>query len=162
VDSLDVWEAIEPEPSKTAQDEKKAKPDLESIGRADKLARELYPHGAILAADLDEDHWLNYGCGKTVPVLVYTSYAFLAKDNVQVAARLAPQKRLRLSGLLWPEARKRWSETVYATREGIGKGQLILFATQPNFRGYFHGAERLLLNAMLLGPGFGARQTIDW
>jgi hypothetical protein len=162
IDSLDVWEAIEPKPDKSEPDQKKAKPDMASAERADKLARALYPHGAILAVDLDPDHWLSYGCGKTIPALFYTQYALMAKSPVQVPARLAPPERLRLSGLLWPEARNRWSETVYATREGAGKGQVILFATQPNFRGYFHGSGRLLLNAILLGPGFGARQTIDW
>jgi len=81
---------------------------------------------------------------------------------VQVPGRLAPSGQLRLSGLLWSEARARWAETGYVTRESAGRGQVILFASLPNFRGYFHGAERLLINAMILGPGFGAQQSIEW
>lgn len=73
-----------------------------------------------------------------------------------------PESFLRLSGLLWPEARKRWKETAYLTREGLGKGQIILFAGEPHFRAYFYGSGRLLANAILLGPGFGTRQTEPW
>jgi len=72
-----------------------------------------------------------------------------------------PESFLRLSGLLWPEARKRWKETAYLTREGLGKGQIILFAGEPHFRAYFNGSGRLLINAILLGPGFGTRPNHD-
>lgn len=115
-----------------------------------------------MKVELDEEHWLGFGCGNEVPVTVNTSFAYLAKGTVEVAGRLADRDLVRLSGLLWPEARERWSETVWASREGMGKGQMILFATQPNFRGYFYGGERMLLNALLLGPGFGSRQTVEW
>jgi hypothetical protein len=89
-------------------------------------------------------------------VLLDTDNAYLAKQDVQVPGRFAGRDRLRLSGLLWPEARERWAETVFVSREKRGSGQIVLFADTPNFRGYFHGGERLLLNAVFLGPGFGA------
>jgi hypothetical protein len=169
VDSLDVWEAkssakdaAKKTDAKKADLKKEAKPDLEAIKREDEKARKLRPRGAILGVHIDEEHWLGYGCGEIVPILVSTGYTYLAKDGVQIAARFHPEERLRISGLLWPEARKRWSETPYATREAKGKGQVILFATRPNFRGYFHGGERMLLNALLLGPGFGTRHEIEW
>ena len=50
----------------------------------------------------------------------------------------------------------------WATRERLGNGQVILFATQPNFRGFFRGSERLLLNALFYGPGLGANASVDW
>ena len=70
--------------------------------------------------------------------------------------------RLRLSGLMWPEARERWADTAYATVESLGKGQIILFANDPFFRGYFEGSLRLLLNAIVLGPGMGTSQPLPW
>ena len=94
--------------------------------------------------------------------MISTSYSYLAKSNVQVAARLEGEDKIRLSGLLWPEARRRWSETLYAAREGMGNGQIIFFAVQPNFRAYFHGGERMLLNAIFLGPGFGTSTPLQW
>ena len=85
-----------------------------------------------------------------------------AKHPVAIPARLAAEDSIRLSGLLWPEARKRWGDTAYATVERIGAGQVVLFATEPLFRGYFEGSGRLLLNAVILGPGMGTSQPIPW
>ena len=95
-------------------------------------------------------------------IMEYSSYAFLAKRPVQTAGRFSKADQLRLSGLLWPDARDRWANTAYVTRESKGKGQIILFADEPNFRSYYYGTTRILLNAMLLGPGMGTRTVVDW
>jgi len=153
VDSLDVWEANPP--AEKDDEKKKMELDFDTFKEADEIARRFRPHGAILAVDLDETHWLTFGARSPVPILALTSYAYLTKKNVQVPGRFAAPDGIRLAGLLWPEARERWSETAFATRERRGNGQVILFADEPNFRGYFHGGERLLLNAIFLGPGFG-------
>jgi zinc carboxypeptidase len=67
---------------------------------------------------------------------------------------------LRMSGLLWPEAAQRLANAAYLTRESVGSGQVILFADSPNFRSSTLGTARLLMNALVYGPGFGARQPI--
>jgi hypothetical protein len=168
VDSLEVWEEPRaPEKKKEKQpgaadlgeQKQPGAPDVEAIKDADETARKLRPRGAILSVDLDEKHWLSFGVRTPVPVLIDTDQVFLAKTGVQIAGRFAPRDRVRLSGLLWPEARERWSETAYATREGKGSGQIVLFADTPNFRAYFHGGERMLLNAIFLGPGFGTNPS---
>jgi hypothetical protein len=163
VDSLAVWEGAEPKGDDDSEMDEKTRMKYDQIKAADEKARKLYPRGAILSVVLDEEHWLTVGCGKTLPVMFNTNYAYMTAGNsVQVPGRLADGKDIRLSGLVWPEARARWSKTGYLTREAKGKGQVIMFAAQPNFRGYFYAAERLLLNAMLLGPGFGTRRSIEW
>jgi hypothetical protein len=63
--------------------------------------------------------------------------------------------RLRMSGLLWPEAAARIANSAVVTREGRGSGQVILFANPPAFRGSTRGTARLLLNALVYGPGLG-------
>jgi hypothetical protein len=173
VDSLSVWEgksAAKPKEEKkeTArvkekgkEKEKESTPDIDAVKRDDELARKLYPHGAIVAVDVNTEHWLGFGCSKVVPAILNTPLA-LVTENVEVPARLAPASRLRLSGLMWEEARARWGETVYATRDACGDGQAIVFTALPNFRGYYHGAERMLLNALLLGPGFGTSPRVAW
>ncbi|MEJ2719925.1 MAG: M14 family metallopeptidase, partial [bacterium] len=170
VDSVAVWEGS-PEGAAKKKTEKQdgtqsgagksgeASKDKTLLEEADKLARRFSPHGAILAVDLDDTHWLSFGARSPVPVMMYSDYAFLAGQKVQVAARFAGADKIRLSGLLWPEARNRLSETAYATSERRGNGQVVLFAGLPEFRGYFHGSERLLLNAIFLGPGFGTNQA---
>jgi hypothetical protein len=44
----------------------------------------------------------------------------------------------------------------------MGNGQVILFACAPEFRGWFRGSMRLLSNAIVYGPGLGARQPNEW
>ena len=68
--------------------------------------------------------------------------------------------RLRLSGLLWPEAAQRIANSAALTRESLGRGQVILFAGGPCFRGTAQGTTRLLLNAIVFGPGFGTAPTV--
>jgi hypothetical protein len=158
VDSLDVWEGKEEAPNEVSH----AKTDKAILEAKDAEARMLHPRGAMLSVNADTEHWLTAGCGARVPVLLTGDYAYLAKRPVAVVGRFSDASRLRIAGLCWPEARDRWAQTAYLTREARGKGQVILFASQPNFRGYFLGSERLLLNAMLLGPGMGTRRAIEW
>lgn len=77
--------------------------------------------------------------------------------------RVAPKGHdmiLRMSGLLWPEAADRIANSAYVTREQIGKGQIILFAANPSTRAATLGTQRILSNAIVLGPGLGTRATI--
>ena len=135
---------------------------MKELAEQDKQKRLYKPHGAILRVDLDEEHWMNFGVGQKVPAMVNTSYVFLSRKPVQIPARFSEASHLRLSGLLWPEARIRWEKSAYATREANGKGQVILFAGEPNFRSYFYGTERMLINSLLLGPGLGTQQVVAW
>src|SRR5262249_43344210 len=87
------------------------------------------------------------------------------KDEEKKPAPWAPtpegyQLRLRMSGLLWPEAADRLANTAYVTRESVGAGQVILFASSPTFRCSTKGTTRIYANALILGPGMGAQQPI--
>ncbi|UCB53210.1 MAG: hypothetical protein JSV10_03790 [Candidatus Zixiibacteriota bacterium] len=150
------------EESTKAEGKPKQAGGLEQIKGEDERLRTFMPRGVILRADLDQEHWLTSGMDHKVPIMMYSEFAFMSKRPVQTAARLSEAENLRLSGLLWPEARERWANTAYLTRERSGKGQVILFAFQPDFRGYFHGTERLLINALLFGPGLGTSRPAPW
>jgi hypothetical protein len=67
---------------------------------------------------------------------------------------------LRLSGLLWPEASARLASSAYLTREPVGSGQVILFASSPLFRAATTGTARLFQNAVVFGPGLGSDPVI--
>ena len=87
------------------------------------------------------------------------------KDDTKPAPgwTIAPpgfEMRLRMSGLLWPEAADRLANAAYVTREAVGAGQLILFASDPTFRGAALGTSRIFANAITLGPGMGASEPI--
>lgn len=67
---------------------------------------------------------------------------------------------LRMSGLLWPEAAVRIANSAFVTRDRVGEGQVILFACSPTFRAATLGTSRILENAIVFGPGLGARAPI--
>ena len=120
------------------------------------------PQGALLRADLDGEFWLNYGLPAEITVWFGADDPILAAAGVQVAARFPAPDRIHLGGLLWPEAAARLAKTAYATREGKGHGQVILFADHPAYRRWMTETERMLLNAILLGPGLGTRWSAPW
>ncbi|HUG12598.1 MAG TPA: M14 family metallopeptidase [Opitutaceae bacterium] len=89
-----------------------------------------------------------------------------AKANAQPSfvgwSAMPPGRKLtlRMSGLLWPEAAQRIANSAYLTRESIGKGQIILFAGRPTFRAAALGTQRLMMNAIVAGPGIGTTGAI--
>ena len=153
--------------------------DLE---KRDKWQSIFMPSGAMVAARTDQEHWLTFGSIDTLPVL-YGNYPILMTgDNAQAAVRIGeltnnPTKEtarainwstlpagkdinVRMSGLVWPEASQRIANSAYLTREKIGKGQLILFSGEPNYRGSALGTNRLWLNAVVYGAGLGTNQKV--
>jgi len=138
------------------------KPAEEDLARADERLRRFSPRGALLRVELDPEVWLTWGMADEVPALIRARDTLVAEPPVQVGARFADVEQLHLGGLLWPEAAARLAHTAYATRESVGRGQVILFADTPEFRGWTKGTRRLLQNAILYGPGLGTRWSRPW
>jgi hypothetical protein len=159
IDSVKIWESDKMELSTiepVMKIEEKEEPER------DKGFIKFMPQGAILNTDLDEDHWLSNGLGKNLPVFYSSSYSFFAVTPVEVAVRFENPEDVRLSGLLWHEAKHRLSYAAYLLRERLGRGQIISFAETPFFRAQYHGSGRLFLNAVFLGPGLGANQPVEF
>ncbi len=140
----------------------KERPDAEDLERGDERLRRFSPRGAIVRAELDREVWLTWGMPAAADVWLDARDTFVAEPPVQVAVRFAPADRLHLAGLLWPEGAGRLARTAYATREEVGRGQVILFLGEPDFRGWTVGTRRLLQNAILYGPGLGTRWPSPW
>ena len=178
-----VWgRVVAAEPDYPWGDGSPERPSPEELERRDVWARRFMPQGAFLAARVDPEHWLGFGAGEALPVLFEgSSQPLMAAGGVEAPVRVgvlgeAPgaeavrvgwsavppghELRVRMSGLVWPEAASRLANTALVTREAKGNGQVILFAAPPAFRGAARGTERLLLNALVYGPGFGTRPPI--
>ncbi len=157
VDTMALWHPEEIEAEKSADEEaaRQKKGQKEDAEELDKWQRRFRPGGVILRADVDTEHWLAFGMKERVPTMIWGSQAYLSKEPVATVARLTPEAdKLRMSGLLWPEARERWAGTAYTTRERKGKGQIVIFAGDPNMRAYWYGTRKMFVNAVLYGPGF--------
>lgn len=170
--SEDQGEAAAPSDKSSAASGKASKTDrskdVEALKREDQWLRRFAPRGVIAASRIDPHHWLCFGVPGTfanagkLPVFLAGGQVFMSKPPGATPVRLLGADELRLSGLMWPEARKRAANSAYATVERMGHGQVILFASDPVFRGYFEGTARLLLNAIILGPGMGTNQPVPW
>lgn len=137
-------------------------PEEAELEAADERLRRFMPRGALLRVELHDESWLTHGLGAEATVMFRGDDSLVATPPATVAARLAEPGRLHLGGLLWPEAAARLAGTGYAVREGVGRGQVILFASEPAFRRWMRESERLLINAVLLGPGLGTRWSRPW
>jgi len=157
VDTMALWYPESVSTAKSKEKEGGAKMSKDELEDLDQWQRKFYPRGVIMRANIDTEDWLAFGMKPQVPAILYTSYAFLTDDNVRTTARLAGEKDIRVSGLLWPEARARWANAAYAVHHQSGRGQIVLFADDPDMRGYFYGTRKMLVNALLYGPGMGTR-----
>ncbi len=137
-------------------------PGEEDLAWADRRLRTFSARGAFLRVEVDRDHWLGWGARPELPVLANAGDALVAAPPVEVAARYVEPERLHLGGLLWPEAAGRLAQTAYVTREARGRGQVILFPSAPEYRGFTLGTRRLLVNALLYGPGLGTQWSDPW
>ena len=163
--------------------EKSNGPGAEALAKLDAWQSIFMPQGAMLSARADERHWLTFGATKVMPVLYGNNPVLMSDDRSQAVIRIGVLEdsasfeesrklgwatipagkdvRMRMSGLLWPEAAQRIANSAYLTRESVGHGQVILFAAEPVFRGAALGTNRLLLNALVFGPGFGADRVVE-
>ena len=121
-------------------------------------ARRFDVPGTFLRANLDREYWLSAGYGASeFPVLVDGSRIYLAPEGApsatrRVVARYAVRDSLRISGLAWDESLDRLAGSVFVYEERVGLGRVIAFAEDVNFRGFWRGARRLFLNAVVVGP----------
>jgi hypothetical protein len=119
-------------------------------------ARRFAVPGAILRAALGSS-WMASGYSGVLPVLVDSDRIYIDPEGPpssrrRVVARYVPGAGTRISGHVWTESLERLPGAVFAYEERVGRGRVIAFAEDVNYRGYFRGANRLFLNAVILSP----------
>jgi hypothetical protein len=114
--------------------------------------------GAIVRAVVDTMSPLLAGIAeREIPVQYFSDRIYTAPKDVgpgEVVVRYALEPRLRMSGYLWPEVPKRLAGSPYLWTESVGRGRIIGFAADPNFRDLMRGLLPLFGNAVLLGGSF--------
>jgi hypothetical protein len=104
----------------------------------------------------DLGHWLTLGLEQQrAPVLVGGSNFYtLSKDGGNVAV-FPTTGTLKRGGFTFPEnTEKLLKGSTFIAQEGVGGGNLVMFTSEPMFRGWWRALDRLVLNAILLGPSF--------
>ncbi len=116
--------------------------------------------GAILNARISPDHWLAAGVRETVRAMVtgHAIYRPLRADQGVNAAYFESPDRVLASGLLWEDMRRQIAYKPLVMAETSGRGLVVGFTADPNFRGMADGMNILFLNAVFRGPAH-ARET---
>ncbi len=111
--------------------------------------------GAILRTRLDTEHWLAAGTDGEIGILVTGSRVFgpVTLDRGTNVGRYGEVDSLVLSGVVWEEAKPQLANKAYLVHQPVGRGQLVAFAEDPNYRAYSEATQLLFMNAVLLGPG---------
>jgi hypothetical protein len=113
--------------------------------------------GALLRVKVDDQHFLGFGYPADAAATVQSNFAFTISRTGSNVAAYPAEADLKVAGFLWPEARRALARTLYLWREPSGRGQIVLFADDPNFRATQLATMRLFFNAVVLGPSFVRR-----
>jgi hypothetical protein len=110
-----------------------------------------------MRARLDRRTPLTYGYEQdALPVLVDSAYFFRPSKegtNAVVFGAEAAQP-LHVAGFVWPTTESLLRGTAYVIDEPAGRGHVVLFAEDPNFRAIWRSTTRLFFNSFLFQPIF--------
>jgi hypothetical protein len=126
---------------------------LQAIAPSDE-APEQTP-GAIVRGTLDTGHWLASGTDGEIGVLVEGTRIFapITLDRGTNVGRYGGVDNLVMGGIVWEDAKPQLANKPFLFHQPMGRGQLIAFAEDPNYRAYAEATQLLFINAVLLGPG---------
>ncbi len=126
---------------------------IEAIAPLDEPPEET--PGAILSVILDREHWLSSGTDGEIGAVVQGTRIFspIRLDEGRNVGRYGEEDDLLLGGVVWDEAEPQLANKAYLIHQPVGRGQLIAFAEDPNYRAYAESTSLLFMNAVLLGPG---------
>lgn len=110
--------------------------------------------GAIMRVDLDTEFWLAFGYDGDANVLVSSRNIFtpLKLDKGRNIGVYMAEEKVLLSGFTWKDAQKQLAKKAYLMHQPHGRGHVVAFAEDPNYRAFMDGLNLLFLNAVLFGP----------
>jgi hypothetical protein len=131
------------EPAKPFEYEKAIQPERE---RPENLA------GAMLRVRLDRNHWLTAGLDGEIQIVIEGPRVFapIKLDAGRNVGVYESAERLVAAGLVWKEAMPLLAQRAYLMHQPTGRGHVIAFAEDPNYRAFTEATELLFINAVLL------------
>jgi hypothetical protein len=158
------WVDPESEEALAALDAPAEEPEQDEAEEAQRLAyedkddyeAEKIIGGAILAADLDTSHPLGFGyADRAIFLHKNVEEPFLPTDNPFGTVIVYSEDPV-FSGFVSADNEAALAGTPALIAERSGQGSIVLFADNPNFRGYWYGTNKLFLNALFFSTVFEA------
>ncbi|MGB5431077.1 MAG: zinc carboxypeptidase, partial [Eudoraea sp.] len=121
------------------------------VGAAENLGKESIG-GIILKVDLDITHPLAFGY-RDADIPVYkNNNVWLSPSKNEYSTVAKYSGNALIDGYISNKNSKEFlKSSASLVVSPLGKGRVVLFADNPNFRGSWYGTNRLFLNAMFLG-----------
>jgi hypothetical protein len=117
--------------------------------------------GAILETDVDLTHPLGFGLtSRSLPVFYNGKTVFEKPGNAYAYPVVFKEKPL-LSGYISEENMDNLKSSPAVIISRKGKGQIISFAFNPNFRAFWYGTNRIFLNALFFDNLIESRSMDD-
>ncbi|MEM7261002.1 MAG: M14 family metallopeptidase [Planctomycetota bacterium] len=114
--------------------------------------RERQVPGNIFRVELDADHPLALGLPEQLYVFMEGTDSFAVSGNSSDVGAFTDDPAI--SGYITDESEKKVSKRVYLAEQSMGRGKVILYADDPNFRLFWRGLTRLFLNSVFLRTSY--------
>jgi hypothetical protein len=131
-------------------------PELSESPAEKQLAqRPIFTPGAVLATRMQPRHPLTLGLTSSPDVLFEGSTVLKATGDPRQDVLVAADDSPVAAGFAWPEAAERLAGSLLVGSEQRGKGSVVLFVQDPDYRLFWRATMPIFLNAVLLGPSTG-------
>ena len=117
--------------------------------------------GAIFAADLDVTHPLGFGYAEREIHLHKNVEEPMESTDNPYGTVIAYADEPVYSGYVSEENAEALAGTAALIAERSGAGSIILFADNPNFRGYWYGTNKLFMNSLFFSTLFEKPEDIE-
>lgn len=109
--------------------------------------------GVLARADVQSEHWLTAGIASQLHVLVTGNdvYAPVRRNDADTVARFAAPDQVLASGVIWEENRRQLAYKPFVVSKRTGRGVVVGFTADPNFRAHLAGLNLIFLNAIFRG-----------
>jgi hypothetical protein len=110
-----------------------------------------YIGGAIFEATIDRSHPINFGYKNEKIALFRNSTMFIKADKKSYNNPIQYTSNPLLSGYISKENSKLIKNTVPFKAQRLGRGRVIVFTDNTNFRAFWFGTNKLLMNTIFFG-----------
>jgi hypothetical protein len=110
--------------------------------------------GGVVATELSPEHPLAIGLPSPPPTLVTGARVLVASGDPSRDVLTVAMDDPVIAGVVWPEAADRLAGSLLVGMEPRGRGVVVLFAQEPDFRLFWRGTAPLFLNAVFYGKSW--------
>jgi hypothetical protein len=110
--------------------------------------------GVFFNSDIFMDHWLTESFEAKLPVFLSGDLFFDKMDPAKGRSLVtfADREKILASGFCWSKTLDLAAGKSFMVYQSSGRGHIVAFADDPNYRSMYPALQRLFINASLFGP----------